>query len=197
METTANRQKIVFLVVLFGMAVNLAFGLAAIQWNLPIYLDAIGTIGVTLLCGWQTGAMVGVFSSFEGGLVNPHLPYFAFTHIALAAAAGCSARHGGFRNVPYIVLTGLALGVVAAVVSAPAVALAFGDDANGASGLACFLSATREHLRLSFASAEFWVEPVDKILQCLIAAGVVEALPKSILSQLDSPAAYLQANKYL
>ncbi|HVU38971.1 MAG TPA: hypothetical protein VHC95_11605 [Opitutales bacterium] len=159
-----------------GIVLNLAIGHAVILLGLPIYLDALGTIIFTLLCGWRVGAAIGVLSFLIGGLLNAHMPYFIFSQLMIAAVTGLSAKHRGFKTLPRVVLTGVIMGVVAAIVSAPAVALAFHDGPS-------FWSATLEHLRVSFASANIWVEPTDKIIQCLIAWLVVRALPHPLKAQ--------------
>lgn len=36
-----------------GVAINLAIGLTVASLKLPIFLDAIGTVLFTILCGWR------------------------------------------------------------------------------------------------------------------------------------------------
>jgi len=132
----------------------------------PVYQDAIGTITVTLLCGWRTGAAVGVLSTIVGGISNFHLFYFVFTQVSIAAFTGFAARRGGFRSFPRVILTGLALGFIAAAVSAPGAALAFGKPA-------AFFGNTAANLRKVLFTDEIWREPLDKIVQCLVAFALV------------------------
>lgn len=197
MDTPLNYRHLRLLAMLFGVLVNLAPGLPAIHWNLPIYLDAIGTITLTLLCGWELGATVGVISSFVGGFTNPHMPYFAFTHVTIAAVTGGCARQGGFRSVCRTALSGIVIALAAAVVSAPAVAIAFNDDARGQLTFAHFYQATLEQWRSAFASRHFWVEPVDKMLSGTFAAAVIALLPKTFLNEIETPKSYLKINGFL
>lgn len=173
--------------ILLGMALNLALGLVFIELQAPIYLDALGTVAFTLLGGWRIGAVVGVFSVLVAGPLVPHLPYFFFTQFTIALVVGISAKHGGFQNAFCAMLTGLALGFIAALVSAPAVALAFGAPA-------AFWSATGDFLRKVFLTAEVWTEPLDKSLQCLAALAMVRTLPKTLRARLSSSSSPLKTN---
>jgi energy-coupling factor transport system substrate-specific component len=173
--------------ILLGIVLNFVVGLVFLELQAPIYLDAIGTVTFTLLCGWRVGAAIGVLSVLIGGLLSPHLPYFFFTQFTIAVVVGISAKHGGFKNAFRAMLTGLALGFIAALVSAPAVALAFG--APGA-----FWSAIGDFLRKVFFTSEVWTEPLDKALQCLAALAIVRALPQALRARLSKPANLLEAN---
>ncbi len=148
--------------ILLGVVVNFVLGRIMLDLKAPVYQDAIGTITVTLLCGWRTGAAVGVISTMVGGAGNFHLFYFVFTQISIAAFTGFAARRGGFQSFTRVILTGLAMGFVAAAVSAPAAALAFGHPTD-------FIGNTAANLRNVLFTDEIWREPLDKIVQCLVA----------------------------
>jgi hypothetical protein len=198
MDNQPNRWPILLAAIPVGMAVNLIPGLTAMAWQTPIFLDAIGTIAFTILFGWREGAAIGALSVLAGGIVNPHMPYFVFSQCAIAVITGVAAQHGDFKKIPAILATGLVMGIVAAVVSAPGVALAFGGAPKpGETAMAHFLSGTGEYLQQAFASKNFWVEPVDKILQCTAAAGTIKLLPKTFLHRIDSPASFLKANGFI
>ncbi len=196
MDTPSRCQPWCVAAILCGMAINLIPGLPAIHWDLPIYLDTIGTLTVTLLCGWPWGALTGVLSSLLGGLLNPHMPYFIFTHLTIAAVAGCAAQSGGFKNPLRTAVTGVIIGIAAAVVSAPGVALAFAEPDGTRSAFAIFYSSMVAHWRDSFASAQAWIEPVDKILSCTFAAAILALLPKPVLSRFESKG-YLRENNFI
>ncbi len=199
MDVQTNRWPLLLAAIPAGMALNLAPGLTAMAWHAPIFLDAIGTIAFTLLFGWREGAVIGALSVLAGGLFNAHMPYFIFTQAVIAMVTGMSARRGGFRKVSGILITGIGMGVIAALVSAPAAALAFDYTifVGGSPPEILFGQQTGENLRLAFATIKFWVEPVDKILQCAAAVAIIKLLPKDLLRRMDSPASFLQANGFI
>jgi len=198
MDNSTQRWKILLAAIPLGVVLNLGPGWAAKALHAPLFLDSIGTIMFTILCGWRVGAVIGVFSFVLGGLLDPTMFYFILTEVAIVVVAGVAATLGSFRNMPCIILTGVALGFIAALVSAPAVALAF-DEASSA-GLppfTAFLAETGGYLQKAFMSSEVWIEPMDKILQCAAAVVIIKALPKALLNRLNSPASFLKANGFI
>src|SRR5690242_18479992 len=79
------RAQLVVTLVPLGIALDLALGTIVHTLKLPVYVDAVGTIAVTLLAGMRAGILVGVASFLLGGLlVNPVLPWFCGTQAAIA-----------------------------------------------------------------------------------------------------------------
>src|SRR3954464_12648824 len=90
-------------------ALNFAVGNIVYLVKLPIYLDSIGTIlcallifpdrGAAIVCAFIAG-FIGVILS--GLVVNPFLPWFSLTVLAIAAVSALlTARAGGtFRARP-------------------------------------------------------------------------------------------------
>src|SRR5690242_2732633 len=82
------------ILIALGAALNCAIGTVVYLLKLPVFLDSIGTILVALLlapdrvaafmCAWAAG-WIGLAVS---GLINPFLPWFAMTDVAIALVAG-------------------------------------------------------------------------------------------------------------
>lgn len=166
-----------------GIALNLALGTLVHVLKLPVYVDAVGTIAVTLLVGLRAGIIVGVLSFLIGGvLVNPVLPWFSGTQAAIAIYVHIVARKGGFRTILRTLLSGIGLGVVAAVVSAPVIVYLFGGiTGSGASLIVAFLLASGKSVIKSVILSGLAAEPLDKTIQCLLAVWLLRGLPQSLL----------------
>lgn len=179
---TRSSQRFLAVIPL-GIALNLGIGTLVHLLKLPVYLDAVGTIAITLLCGPVVGVIVGVLSFLLGGvLVNPVLPWFSGTQAAIAIYTHLVGKRGGFRTLGWTVLSGIGLGVVAGVVSAPVIAKLFGGvTGSGASFIAAYLLATGKSLLQSVVLSGLAAEPLDKTLQCLLAVWLLRGLPKSVL----------------
>lgn len=165
-----------------GIALNLGIGTVVNLLKLPLYLDAVGTIVLTMLAGPQVGVLVGVLSFLIGGvLVNPVLPWFSGTQAAIAIYVHLVGRRGGFQTVPRSILSGIGLGLVAGIVSAPVIAMVFGGvTGSGASFIAALLLASGKNLLQSVIMSGLTAEPVDKTLQCLLAIWLIKGLPHSV-----------------
>lgn len=178
-----NRGRRMLAVVPLGIALNLGIGTLVHLMKLPIYVDAVGTIAITLLAGPWVGIAVGVLSFLIGGvLTNPVLPWFCGTQAAIAIYVHLVAKRGGFRSTWRTVLAGVGLGVVAGIVSAPVIAGLFGGvTGSGASFVAAFLLASGKSLLQSVVLSGLAAEPLDKTLQCLLAVWLIRGLPRTIL----------------
>lgn len=166
-----------------GIVLNMVIGTIVHVLKIPVYLDAVGTIAVTLLAGVSAGMITGVLSFVFAGLVtNPVLPWFSGTQAAIAIYCGVVAARGGFASYPRTALSGIGLGVIAGVVSAPVIVYLFGGiTGSGASLIVAFLLASGRSLLQSVLLSGVAAEPVDKLLQCLLAVWLLRGLPKGIL----------------
>jgi len=173
-----------------GIALNLVLGTIAFVIKAPLYLDAIGTIAITLLAGLRAGIFVGVASFLIGGLlVNPVLPWFAGTQACIAIFTHLVARLGLLRPgrwkffCPRLLLVGGSLGVVTGVVSAPVIAYLFGGvTGSGASLIVAFLLKSGETLFNAVLMSGIASEPIDKTIQLIVALSLIRSMPESLRS---------------
>lgn len=180
-----------------GIVLNLAIGTLVHTLKVPLYIDAVGTIIVTMLAGIRAGILVGVMSFLIGGiLVNPVLPWFSGTQAVIAIYVGMMARAKWFSSYFRTTVSGIGLGVVAGIVSAPVIVKLFGGiTGNGASLVVAFLLASGKSVIESVLLSGLGSEPFDKAAQCLLAIWLLRGLPQSVLKQFDS--GYLLENKFL
>ncbi len=191
-----ERVRVLALVPL-GIALNLVLGTIVHTLKAPVYVDAVGTILVTVLAGLRAGLVVGVASFLVGGvLVNPVLPWFSGTQAGIALYTHLVGKRGGFRTLPRTVLSGIGLGVVAGVVSAPVIVYLFGGiTGSGASLIVAFLLASGQSVLKSVVLSGLAAEPLDKTLQCLLARWILRRLPPHLLERLGGGS--LRINNFL
>ncbi len=189
------------IVIGLGAALNVSIGTIVYLIKLPVYLDSIGTILVALLlapdrtaaflCSWAAG-WIGLAVS---GLVNPFLPWFAMTDVAislvsalLTVGAAATFRARPLRSIPFtaqVLLCGVVTGIVSGVVSAPVVAYLFGGVTGSGSAfvVAVFLKAGKDLMSAAMFSG-LAADPPDKILQVLFAALLYRATPGDFIAML-------------
>lgn len=178
-----------------GVLLNLGIGTIVHLLKLPVFLDAVGTILVTLLIGWRWGLVSGVLSFLIGGLlVNPVMPWFSGTQAVIAMVTGFLAARGGFKTIPKVVLNGTVIGVCAAIASAPVIITLFGGITGSGSGfITSFLLASGKKIVESVILTGLSCEPIDKILQALLAFWLIKTLPLGVRRKFD-PLGYLKQN---
>src|SRR5437868_2462621 len=81
--------------IAFGILLNLAPAAIVSALKLPVYVDAVGTILITLALGVRAGILTGVISFLVGGVTqNPVMPFFAGTQLVIALYVHWTARRG-------------------------------------------------------------------------------------------------------
>lgn len=186
-STTQQRYREIPLIAL-GILLNLVPAAVVSAVKLPVYVDAVGTILITLALGMRAGVVTGVLSFLIGGVTqNPVMPFFAGTQAAIAIYVHLMARHGWFRSVGRIIPCGIGLGIVAAIVSAPVIVRVFGGVTNsGASLIVSYLLASGKSVINSVVLSGLGAEPLDKTAQCLMAFWLLRGIPKSALAGLKT-----------
>ncbi len=200
MNTTQNSQKDRMLALTFiplAIAINVGIGAIVKVLNLPIYMDSIGTIIATLLLGWKRGAIVGVLGFVITSIfINPFAIYFIGTQVIIALVVDFFAKRAWFSNVWKVALSGIGLGIITAIVSAPVIILVFqGATGNGAALVTSFFAKMGNQIVNSVFLSGFSIEPIDKAVQCLIAFFVLKSIPKNLLERFNSTA--LRKNKFI
>jgi energy-coupling factor transport system substrate-specific component len=173
---------------LMGMLISLNVAIGGIVHviKLPIFLDAIGTIISVLLLGLMPAVMVGIISFIIASvLINPVYIWFIGSQAVIAAFVYfLASRFSTFKSIWRAIPTGIALGVVAGVASAPIIIWAFGGVAgSGRDLITAGLIAAGQQIYKSVILSGAASEPVDKVLQVLAAYYTVRALPKRVLGQ--------------
>ncbi len=161
------------LLIVAAIVLNIAVGrLVRDVLGWPVYLDSIGTILVGALLGPLAGAATGALSNLIWGTLGGNLillPY-AITAAFVGWAAGFAAVRGAFQRLRTVLLSGLLVGIGAAVISAPITAYLFDDlTGGGLDYLTAQLSATGANL-LQVATIEGFIsDPLDKMISFTLA----------------------------
>ena len=178
-----------------GVLINLGIGTIVHLLKLPVFIDAVGTILITILIGIRWGVVTGVLSFLIGGMiVNPVMPYFSGTQAVIAIVAGLFAARGWFRSIPRTIVVGICVGIAAAIMSAPVIIKLFGGITGSGSGfITAFLLASGKKIVESVILTGISCEPVDKTIQCLLAFWLIRTLPLRFRQRLE-PLGYLKQN---
>lgn len=173
-----------------GIGLNVGFAALVGLLKIPVYLDAIGTIIITLIIGLRAGIITGIISfvlmTVTG--LGPYHIYFSGTQVVIALLIYLAASRNFFKTVPRVMVTGIVVGIAAAIVSAPVIVYLFGGiEANGPGLITTFLAATGKTITESVVLKGISVEPIDKTIQCVLAFMLIRSLPTSLLKRFNSP----------
>ncbi|MEM1036252.1 MAG: hypothetical protein AAGI14_05775 [Pseudomonadota bacterium] len=184
------------------IAMNVGLGVLVNAVKLPIYLDASGTIAFALLAG-SLGHRGFLYAAFVGGasflitglLFNPVVIWFIPTQIAIAAftfycirpfLSRFNEKEGSIlKKGTLLIPSGILLGVVAGVVSAPIIAMVFGGITGaGASAITALFLKSGATLFESVLASGIASEPLDKTIQLLLGYSLAKATPEKVKKSL-------------
>lgn len=184
-----SNKELWLILIIVGVGLNVGLAALVNLLKIPVYLDAVGTILITLFIGLRAGIIVGVMSFvlMTATGLGPYHIYFSGTQVAIALVIYFISLRGFFSSIPKVIITGIITGVVAAVVSAPVIVYLFGGiEANGPGLITAFLAATGKTITQSVILKGISVEPIDKTIQCILAFTLIKSLPTSKLKQFHS-----------
>ena len=166
-------------------ALNIGIGAVVSVLKLPIYLDSIGIVIAAMVLGLLPAVLCAAITCAVGFfLINPYLPAYFGTSVVIALLATVCRRANLFRSLPLAVLSGLIIAVGAALASAPITAILFGGTTlSGADAITAFFVSSGHALLESVFYAGLMSEPIDKVLVCLVAFGVLRSLPRSFYNR--------------
>jgi energy-coupling factor transport system substrate-specific component len=147
-----------------------------------VYLDSIATILAGALLPWPYAVLVGVSTSLVAGiLIHPAYPYYAGTQAAIAILSVLLLRMGAYKRPFTAVLSGGAIAIVAAIVSAPVTVLVFGGvTLSSTTAINAILIASGQTVWKSVIGGSLVIESIDKIAASTLAWFVLKRIPAEL-----------------
>ena len=166
------------LIIPVCVAVNFVGGQLAGLLKLPMYLDTIGTIFASLLCGPWVGAVAGGLTNVVTGIANPTNFAFIPVNIIAGLVTGFLARKNMFNKTWKWLLSMFIMAWVLIIVSAPIVVLVYGGVTGGGTSLITAAAlAAGANIWTAFFGTEGVFQVLDRIISFLICWAVIKVIP--------------------
>ena len=166
------------LIIPVCVAVNFMGGQLAGLVKLPMYLDTIGTIFASLLCGPWVGAVAGGLTNVVTGIANPTNFAFIPVNIIAGLVTGFLARKNMFNKTWKWLLSMFIMAWVSIIVSAPIVVLVYGGVTGGGTSLITAAAlAAGANIWAAFFGTEGVFQVLDRIISFLICWAVIKVIP--------------------
>lgn len=166
------------LIIPVCVAVNFVGGQLAGLLKLPMYLDTIGTIFASLLCGPWVGAVAGGLTNVVTGIANPTNFAFIPVNIIAGLVTGFLARKNMFNKTWKWLLSMFIMAWVSIIVSAPIVVLVYGGVTGGGTSLiTAAVLAAGANIWAAFFGTEGVFQVLDRIISFLICWAVIKVIP--------------------
>ena len=184
------------LLIPVAVAINFTgFGIVKVL-QLPIFLDSIGTVFISLIAGPWIGITTAVITSLITGSFSPE--YFAFmpVSIIMALCMGILARFK-FKNIIIkTILCAFSLVAIAILVSAPIIVYVYGGNTgNSTFGVTAFFLATGQNIWTAVFSTNFITETTDKIITAIVAMAIIKAMSPRYLIKFKYGENYINNQK--
>ncbi|HDN2512393.1 MULTISPECIES: ECF transporter S component [Providencia] len=168
--------------IVFSIAINMVVGQLSSMLKLPIFLDSIGTLICALLAGPWAALTSGLLTNLLWGLLSgPIAAAFAPVAMMIGLSAGLLARAGGFRTLPRVILSGVAITFALMIVAVPIRTYLFGGTTgSGADFFVAYFHAVGDNLLESVAITVLGANIADKIISALVAWLLVRQLPERV-----------------
>lgn len=183
-KTKFNTATIVLIPACIG--INYLGKIFASFLKLPLWLDSIGTCIGGVLGGPIIGALCGAANNLIYGFTTGDsiTLVYAITSLGIGAVVGILARFGRMHKLSGAILTAVAAGMAAVLISTPLNVLFWGGQTGNVWGDAVFAACQAQHLPVLLSSFfdEIIVDVPDKLVTLLVVFMIVKGLPKKLTS---------------
>ena len=186
-KTKLNTASLVLIPACIG--INYLGKLFASVLKLPLWLDSIGTCIGGALGGPIIGAICGAANNLIYGFTTGDsiTLVYALTSLGIGLVVGIMARLGKMEKVNGALLTSLAGGLAAVLISTPLNVIFWGGTTGNVWGDAVFAATQAANLPVVLGSFldEVVVDVPDKIITVLIVFAILKGLPKKLTALYD------------
>ena len=191
-------SMLAILVIPIGVAVNFVGGQTAAILKLPLYLDAIGTMFVSMLCGPWVGAATGALSNLVSGVINPSVLPFIIVNIGVGLVTGFLANKNMFSSWWKWPISICIISAITIILSAPVVVLLYGGiTGGGTSIITAVVMAAGVNIWTAFLGTEGIFTVLDRILSFIICLSVIRCIPPRILIKYKCGYTFIKDQKEL
>ncbi len=171
--------------IALGAALNVSIGYLVSILKLPLYLDSIGTVLISVLCGWVYGLIAGLSALLILSLtVAPTVIAYAGTAVVIAVFSALFARAGFLKNLKVTIIGGLVIGIAATAASVPVTTLLYGGvSLAGSDAITTLFKAAGMPLWESVLLGSLITDTIDKLICALICFSLVRSMPPRMLSR--------------
>ncbi|MBP1044436.1 ECF transporter S component [Vagococcus sp. BWB3-3] len=184
---------IALLLIPVGVSLNVVgYQLSSIL-KLPVFIDMIGTIMVSMIAGPWIGALTGLLGNVVSGMLNPIAIAYGVVSMGVGFISGYLSKGKFYTNLVGVVIGCAILSVVSAAMAAVVTVFMFGGVTGAGTDLitATFLAAGKE-LWNSVMSTNLISGTINTIINFAISWVIVRRIPDRFLVKLNYGAPYVK-----
>lgn len=186
----SGKQKLAatLLFCTIGIAINIIGSQIVSAFDLPLFLDSIGTVLAAIVGGSIPGIAVGYITNVINLAFDSVAIYYGAVSVLIAVAAYNFAKHGWFNSVPKVIGVIFALALIGGGLSSIITSWLFGFGFSGGMSTPLaewfFVNGLSNEFLAQFL-ADFIFDLGDKSITVLVAIGIARIMPESLRDLLD------------
>lgn len=170
------------------IALNVLGAQLALAFNLPVYLDSLGTILASMIGGYIPGIVVGYLTNLINSLFSNTAIYYGIINVLIAIVTAYLTQRGWFRRLPMalvaILIITLITGILGSIVEFFLGGAHLGDTLAASFAQQLYATGSFDAFGAQVV-ADLFINLVDKMLVVLFAMLIWNMLPEEQLAKLD------------
>ena len=182
MEWIRRRSNITAIIICAaGIGLNLLLNAIVSAFELPLYLDTVGTVAVAVMGGYLPGVIVGFVTNIIKAISDPSSLYYGALNVLIAFCAAFFADHGWHRKIRGMAGMVLAFTFIGGGLGSliPWFMEGLSFDSESLSGL--IYEAGISNLAAAHILSSLIMDLPDKIITVLLALLIVRFIPAGFL----------------
>lgn len=181
------------LLIPVGVSLNVVgYQLSSIL-KLPVFIDMIGTMMISMIAGPWVGALTGLLGNVVSGMLNPVAIAYGLTSLVVGFISGYFSKWRFYTNIFGIIFSCFILAIVSAAMAAIVTVMLFGGVTGAGTDLitATFL-ATGKELWNSVMSTNLISGTINTIINFSVAWIIIKKIPNRFLIKLNYGDPYIK-----
>ncbi len=181
------------LLIPVGVSLNVVGYQLSTILKLPVFMDQIGTIMVSMIAGPWIGLLAGLLGNLVNGMINPIAIGFSVVSMSVGFVSGYLSKWRFYTNIVGVIISCILLTIVAAFPAAIVTVFLFGGVTGAGTDLltATFL-ATGTELWNSVVSTNLISGSVNTIINFGISWLIIRRIPDRFLIKLNYGEPYIK-----
>ncbi|WP_088052560.1 ECF transporter S component [Virgibacillus dakarensis] len=181
------------LLIPVGVSLNVVGYQLSTILKLPVFIDQIGTIMVSMIAGPWVGLLTGLLGNVVNGMINPIAIGFSVVSMSVGIVSGYLSKWRFYTNIFGIIISCVLLTIVAAFPAAIVTVFLFGGVTGAGTDLltATFL-ATGKELWNSIVSTNLITGSINTIINFGISWLIIRRVPDRFLIKLNYGEPYIK-----
>ncbi|GAA3012218.1 histidine kinase [Tetragenococcus solitarius] len=181
------------LLIPVGVSLNVVGYQLSTILKLPVIIDQIGTMLVSMIAGPWVGMLTGLLGNVVSGMINPIAIAYGFVSMSIGFVSGFFSRWKMYNNIIGILVAIFLLTIVSAFTAAIVTVFLFGGVTGAGTDLvtAAFLATGRE-LWNSVISTNLISGTINTVINLVVGVLIVRRIPDRFLVKLNYGEQYIK-----